>query len=41
MTTNIAFGGADNKTLFITESKTGSILQARLDVPGRRMFSHT
>ncbi len=40
MTTNIAFGGADNKTLFITESRTGSILSARLPVAGRAMFSH-
>ena len=41
MTTNIAFGGTDNKTLFVTESKTGSILCARLSTAGRRMFSHT
>lgn len=39
MTTNIAFGGSDNKTLFITESRTGSILSARLPTPGRTMFS--
>jgi gluconolactonase len=41
MTTNIAFGGDDNKTLFITESRTGSILSVRLPLPGRTMFSHT
>lgn len=40
MTTNIAFGGPDNKTLFITESRTGSILSAPLPVAGRAMFSH-
>ena len=40
MTTNIAFGGADNKTLFITESHTGSILSVRLPTAGRPMFSH-
>ncbi len=40
MTTNIAFGGIDNKTLFITESKTGSILSAPMPVAGRAMFSH-
>ncbi len=40
MTTNIAFGGADNRTLFITESKTGSILSAPMPAPGRTMFSH-
>lgn len=36
-TTNCAFGGPDNKTLFITESKTGTILTAPMPVPGRRM----
>ena len=40
MTTNVAFGGDDNKTLFITESRTGSILSARLPTAGRAMFSH-
>ncbi len=40
MTTNVAFGGAANKTLFITESRTGSILSARLPTAGRAMFSH-
>jgi gluconolactonase len=40
MTTNIAFGGPDNKTLFITESRTGSILTATLPIAGRTMFSH-
>jgi gluconolactonase len=40
MTTNIAFGGPDNKTLFITESRTGSILSVRLPTAGRPMFSH-
>ena len=39
-TTNVAYGGPDNRDLFITESDTGSILRARLKVPGRRMFSH-
>ncbi|SNS92609.1 gluconolactonase [Noviherbaspirillum humi] len=36
-TTNLAFGGPDNKTLFITESHTGSILQTRLEIPGQKM----
>jgi gluconolactonase len=40
MTTNIAFGGEANKTLFITESHTGSILSVRLPTPGRAMFAH-
>jgi gluconolactonase len=41
MTTNIAFGGPDNKTLYITESRSGSILTARLPVAGKRMHSHS
>lgn len=40
LTTNCAFGGPDNKTIFITESKTGTILCADLPVAGRRMYSH-
>jgi gluconolactonase len=39
-TTNAAFGGPDRKTLCITESETGTILSARLDVPGKEMYSH-
>jgi gluconolactonase len=39
-TTNLAFGGADGRTLHITDSGTGAILTARLDVPGKPMFSH-
>lgn len=38
-TTNIAYGGPDCKTLFITESESGNILKATLPVSGRRMFS--
>jgi gluconolactonase len=33
-TTNVAFGGTDRQTLFITESVSGSVLTARLDAPG-------
>lgn len=40
MTTNLAYGGADRKTLFITESATGSVITAEMQVPGRSMFSH-
>jgi gluconolactonase len=39
-TTNVAFGGPDNKTLYITESESGSILTAQLDVAGKPMYSH-
>jgi gluconolactonase len=38
-TTNCAFGGPDNKTLYITESKTGSILTAPMPVAGRKLYS--
>lgn len=38
--TNVAFGGQENKSLFITESETGSVLRAELPVAGRPMFSH-
>ena len=36
-TTNVAYGGKDRKTLFITESGTGKVLTAELDVPGKPM----
>lgn len=39
-TTNVAFGGSENRTLFITESETGTILRAELPVAGQPMFSH-
>jgi gluconolactonase len=38
--TNLAFGGGDNRTLFMTESSTGTILRIEMDVPGRAMYSH-
>jgi gluconolactonase len=38
-TTNCAFGGPENRTLFITESKSGTVLRAELDVPGRQLYS--
>jgi gluconolactonase len=39
-TTNIAFGGEDLKTLFITEAESGTVLTAAMPVPGRVPFSH-
>lgn len=39
-TTNIAFGGPQNRHVYITESQTGSILRAELPVAGKTMFSH-
>jgi gluconolactonase len=38
--TNLAFGGADGRTLFITDAGAAAILTAELDVPGKPMFSH-
>jgi gluconolactonase len=40
LTTNAAYGGPDGKTLYITESETGTILSARLAVAGKPMYSH-
>ena len=39
-TTNVAYGGNDLRTLYITEAADGAILRARLPVAGRPMFSH-
>lgn len=36
--TNIAFGGADRRTLYITDSLTGNILRAQLPVAGKLIF---
>ncbi|MBV7481384.1 SMP-30/gluconolactonase/LRE family protein [Bordetella sp. BOR01] len=40
MSTNIAYGGPQNKDLFITESASGQIFRASLAVAGERTFSH-
>ena len=40
-TTNIAFGGPGQKTLFITESDSGTILAADVGIAGRTLYSHT
>ena len=37
-TSNIAYGGPENRTLYITESSSGSILAAELPVPGEKLF---
>ncbi|MBO9513229.1 MAG: SMP-30/gluconolactonase/LRE family protein [Variovorax sp.] len=39
LTTNIAFGGPDGKSLYITESHTGTVLVARVPVAGRPTFA--
>jgi gluconolactonase len=38
--TNVAYGGPENKTLFITEADTGSILTCEMPVPGKVLYSH-
>jgi len=38
-TTNCAFGGPDNRTLYITESKSGTVLKTELAVAGRQLHS--
>ncbi|BAT61627.1 lactonase drp35 [Variibacter gotjawalensis] len=39
-TTNVAYGGADRRTLYITESESGQILMAKVPTAGRAMYSH-
>ncbi|MGI4813839.1 MAG: SMP-30/gluconolactonase/LRE family protein [Janthinobacterium lividum] len=38
---NLAFGGADNRELYITESESASLCRITLDVPGKPMYSHS
>jgi gluconolactonase len=38
--TNVAFGGPDRKTLYCTESVSGSVLQATLDEAGLQVHRH-
>lgn len=40
MTVNMAYGGIDNKTLYILESRSGSILAAQMPFAGKKMYSH-
>jgi gluconolactonase len=39
-TTNVAYGGPDNRSLYITESESGCVLVAQMPVAGRPMVSH-
>ncbi len=39
-TTNCAYGGPERRSLFITESSTGTVLRAELPVPGQVLYSH-
>jgi gluconolactonase len=36
--TNLAFGGPDYRTIYITESVSGDVLTARMPVAGKRIF---
>ena len=38
--TNVAYGGPDMETLYITEVGSATVQVADLDVPGVRMHSH-
>lgn len=38
--TNLAFGGPENRDLFITDSSTGCIQRATVHKPGQILFSH-
>jgi gluconolactonase len=38
--TNVAYGGGDNKSLYITEADDGAIHKVELDTPGLVLFSH-
>jgi gluconolactonase len=40
MVTNVCFGGADRKSVFITDSGAGVILTARVATAGEKLFSH-
>jgi len=37
---NLAFGGADRKTIYITESLSGDILMAKMPVAGKLLYGH-
>jgi gluconolactonase len=39
-TTNLAFGGAGNGELFITEAESATVLRASVPFPGAALFSH-
>ncbi|RZK03938.1 MAG: SMP-30/gluconolactonase/LRE family protein [Novosphingobium sp.] len=38
MTTNLAYGGPDNRTIYFTESSSGTVLKAEVPVAGRRLL---
>ncbi len=40
LTTNIAYGGPEGRTLFITSSFSGNVLSAEMPVAGETMYAH-
>lgn len=38
--TNVAYGGPDGRSLYLTEAESGSVLVARLPTPGTELYSH-
>ena len=40
-TTNVAFGGPERRTLYTTESDSGTVLAVQLERAGRPLWSHT
>lgn len=40
-TTNLAYGGAEGRDLYITEADSGRILRARPPIPGHLLFSES
>lgn len=36
--TNLAYGGPDGRTLYITEAESGCVMMARVETPGQPMF---
>ena len=40
LSTNVAYGGPERKTLYITDSENGRILVANMPTPGKVLYSH-
>jgi gluconolactonase len=38
--TNMAYGGADRKTLYVVDSYRGEVLTAPMPVAGKVLYSH-
>jgi gluconolactonase len=39
--TNIAYGGTDRKTLYITDSYRSTVFRAEMPVAGLKLYSHS